>query len=82
MIRPWIPSSGGVQVQKEEQINWEQRRYELAKEAMMSMINTNAVTIRRVGITATKARCLAGIAVKFADALISELRGDNHDLDK
>lgn len=65
-----------------EQAKWEQRRYELAKESMLAMINTNAVTIRRVGITATKAGCLARIAVKFADALISELRGDNHDLDE
>lgn len=61
-----------------EQAKWEQRRYELAKEAMMAMISTNAVTIRRVGITAPRAKCLVGIAVKFADALISELRDDNH----
>lgn len=65
-----------------EQAKWEQRRYELAKEAMMSMINTNAVTISRVGITAPRAKCLVGIAVKFADALIQALRDDNHDLDE
>lgn len=47
-------------------IDWEQRRYEIAKEAMLRMINPNVLTQRY---------CVMAVnAVEFANALIEELK--------
>ena len=47
-------------------IDWEQRRYEVAKEAMLRMIDPNVLT--------QKYCVMAGNAVEFANALIEELK--------
>lgn len=65
-----------------EQAKWEQRRYELAKEMMMSMINTNAVVIKEIGINATKTEVVVGLAVQYANALIRALRNEPQNSDE
>ncbi len=51
---------------KPDNIDWEQRRYEIAKEAALRMIDIKAVT-QKYGLIAVNARDLA-------DAVIAELR--------
>lgn len=46
--------------------NWEQRRYEIAKEAMLHMIDPKMLT-QKYGLMAVN-------AVEFADSLIAELK--------
>lgn len=51
---------------KEQNINWEQRRYEIAKSAMVGlMAGHNAIY---------EAKKLASVAMKYTDALIEELK--------
>lgn len=49
--------------------NWEQRRYEIAKEAMLHMIDPKMLT-QKYGLMAVN-------AVEFADSLIAELKKKN-----
>ena len=59
-----------------EKINWEQRRYELAKEAMQGFMN-NSEWIKTLQVPDDfddfKARVCEG-AVEFADEMIKQLR--------
>lgn len=51
---------------KEQNINWEQRRYEIARSAMVGlMAGHNAIY---------EAKKLASVAMKYTDALIEELK--------
>lgn len=55
-------------------IDWEQRRYELAKEAMNSILTAPIVD----GVNPNpSAEDVAIYSVKLADALIEELKGEN-----
>lgn len=50
------------------QIDWEQRRYEIAKDMLCEVFNDSSFLARRHVAEAAKE------AVEFADALINELR--------
>ena len=55
-----------------ENINWEQRRYELAKEAMNSILTAPIID----GVNPNpSAEDVATYSVRLADALIKELKG-------
>lgn len=55
---------------KQETIDWEQRRYEIAKDALAALLSNP--TIRREYIPYSK------VAVDYADALIEELKKENN----
>lgn len=46
------------------EINWEQRRYEIAKDVLSSLIPNRCMSYEQ----------MPGLAVKFADTLIEELK--------
>lgn len=59
------------------EINWEQRRYEVAKDAMVAMLSNPAILsqIHSDGTLAWKsAKPLVRVAVENADFLINELK--------
>lgn len=65
----------------DNKIDWEQRRYEIAKSAMQGMI-ANSTDFKRKDNEYSKERKLsawevAQVAVSFADALIAELKKTN-----
>lgn len=56
-----------------ENINWEQRRYELAKDAMNGILSAPVVA----GVNPNPSyKDIATFSVRLADALIKELKGD------
>lgn len=59
--------------QEEAGIDWEQRRFEVAKAALPSLISINAEIGYR-GFNNCDHIGVAKLAVEFADALISELK--------
>ena len=61
------------QEQSQPKIDWEQRRYEIAKE-MMYKIYRQEVTVSKQG-QGIMLKDIADIAVAFADTLIKELKG-------
>lgn len=62
-----------------ESINWEQRRYELAKEAMGALISSPSYQFCEVDnyyeVYIESSEDVAKDAMKYADALIEELKG-------
>ena len=58
-----------------QEIDWEQRRYEIAKE-MMPVIYRHAMEAQKHG-QSVKRKDIADIAVAFADVLINELKNEN-----
>lgn len=58
--------------------NWEQRRYEIAKEAMGALISSPSyqycVSSNYYGATHSRPWSVAEIAVEYSDALIEELK--------
>lgn len=57
-----------------DEINWEQRRYEIAKE-MLPMVYNKLVTLRLSEDTIDVQGLAAAGAIEYADALIKELKG-------
>lgn len=67
-------SRGDIEIvsDTEKNIDWEQRRYELAKDAMNSILTTPIID----GVNPNpSAEDIAMYSVKLADALIKELKG-------
>lgn len=56
-------------------INWEQRRYELAKSAMQELLHGFTITQEDIE---DKAKALAKSSVFWADALIKELKSNTN----
>lgn len=54
-----------------KEIDWEQRRYEIAKAAMQGLINATSVERFTLRI---KPSVIAACAVEYADALIKKLK--------
>ena len=52
-----------------KEIDWEQRRYEIAKDVLISLISKPEIVL-----TASDAK----IAIRYADALIEELKKENN----
>lgn len=65
------------EMKKANVVDWEQRRYEVAREAMSAILSNSglvaSVTAEGEPRWGTKAS-VASVAVKFADILISELK--------
>ncbi len=60
-------------------INWEQRRYELAKAAMQGLLNATSVERFTLRI---KPSTIAEASLEYADVLIGMLKGGQHELDE
>ncbi|RGZ41151.1 hypothetical protein DW989_04620 [Bacteroides stercoris] len=74
-----IPYQNIEIIQLESNIDWEQRRYELAKAAMQGILSDE----EEVGYACSEAtykdevpKAVARFAVAYADALINELKGE------
>lgn len=74
-----IPYQNIEIIQLESNIDWEQRRYELAKAAMQGILSDE----EEIGYACSEATCkdevhkaVARFAVAYADALINELKGE------
>lgn len=71
--------SGSVEDYYQREINWEQRRYEIAKEAMGALISSPSYQFYKVNnyyeVYIEPSEEVAKDAVKYADALIEELKG-------
>lgn len=63
------------QPKQEKAIDWEQRRYEIAKE-MLPIIYRHAMEAQKHG-QSVKRKDTADFAVAFADVLISKLKNEN-----
>lgn len=60
-----------------EEIDWEQRRYEIAKEMMpMCLQNATMVILNGGKLPYPFGKTIATDAIGFADALIKELKGE------
>lgn len=71
------------EMRQANEVNWEQRRYEIAKEVMGNAALEHAVDIYLCGLSHTinggekdRTQYLAKTAVALADALIDELKKD------
>lgn len=60
---------------KANQIDWEQRRYEIAKECLPCVYQMALEIAKRTG-TVEKPQRIAAVAVDLADLLIDELQKD------
>lgn len=65
----------------DKEINWEQRRYELAKDAMSALISNPAIfqLNPQVGVLSWRSeKPLAEVAVEIADTVIEKLKQTNN----
>ncbi|MBE6199770.1 MAG: hypothetical protein E7138_05690 [Rikenellaceae bacterium] len=69
----WIAEDANIQ--REKEIKWEQRRYELAKEFLLRVCFPPEVFESCLGMP-QRADTVAQVAVMMADALIKHLRQD------
>ena len=70
------PQSEKAQPQPKQEIDWEQRRYESAKEIMAEIYQRLNEKELRYG-QILKKECVVGDAVEIADILISKLKSEN-----
>jgi hypothetical protein len=73
----------GVKIMEEKKIDWEQRRYELAKAAMQGILSNEtevdyacSEADYKEGEVRTVPKSIAQFAVACADALINKLKGE------
>lgn len=70
-----------AKLRKEQNIDWEQRTYEIAKAVMQGMTSDASVIVTMEGISREQKlnvdEGMAKRAVQFAKALIKELQQDN-----
>ena len=69
------------EMRKANEIDWEKRRYEIAKEILPHLVNENKTLAIQHGIYCSKKE-IASIAVEYADLLIQELKGGNHETEE
>lgn len=69
------PQPKQEQPKQKQEIDWEQRRYEIAKE-MLPEIYRHGIEAQKHG-QSVKRKDLADFAVAFADVLISKLKNEN-----
>ena len=62
------------EMRKANEIDWEQRRYEIAK-SMLPVVRSNSSGIMSI-------KQVARLAVDYADALIEELKGGNRETEE
>lgn len=68
-------ANGGIEILEKDSINWEQRRYEIAKSAMNSLLCSSSwQKIREDGFRPT---ILVDDAIVYADELIKQLKKGN-----
>ena len=59
---------------KQETINWEQRRYEIAKDVLNAILQLPSPTIAAHDTDMTVMEYNVRLSVKYSDALIEELK--------
>lgn len=63
------------EMRKANEIDWEQRRYEIAKSMLPVVVRSNSSGIMSI-------KQVARLAVDYADALIEELKGGNRETEE
>lgn len=66
------------EMRKANEIDWEQRRYEIAKEILPYLVTENKTLAIQHGIYCNKEE-IASITVEYADLLIQALKGVSHE---
>lgn len=72
-MEEWVKINDEVW-QKQAEIDWEQRRYEIAKEVLNAILQLPSPTIAAHDCNMSVMAYNARLSVKYADALVEELK--------
>ena len=72
-MEEWVKINDEVW-QKQAEIDWEQRRYEIAKDVLNAILQLPSPTITAHDANMTVMEYNVRLSVKYADALIKELK--------
>lgn len=71
----YIPASELESIVEETPIDWEARRYELAKSAMQGMLSNSSYDVFDNGFSNANTQLIVSLSIGYADEAVKQLKG-------